>query len=304
MLSVSNYHYIREDFKTRYPSIFGVTPKAFKQQLLLLKNEGEFIQSSDLKSNYKEVILSKNNYFFVTFDDGLKEQYDYALPILDELNIDALFFINSINSQKKKVTTVHKIHLLRSVLSPKKFLFEILKFKEIQFSNTEKTKIYECYRFDDKDSAEVKYILNFKIPFLERELFINDLFKIYFIEEEVFKSVYMNDFQIIEIANKGFLGSHSHSHFPLGLLANDEIKYELEYSKKYLEKLTNTSINIISYPYGTEEACTDNVINIAKKAGYTIGFTTKVGVNKGVNNMLSLNRYDCNDLPGGKNYKM
>jgi peptidoglycan/xylan/chitin deacetylase (PgdA/CDA1 family) len=304
MLSVSNYHYIREDFTAKYPSIFGVTPRAFEQQLILLKNKGEFIKTSDLKTNYEEVIRSKDNYFLVTFDDGLKEQYENSLPILGKLNIDALFFVNSINSQENSVTTVHKIHLLRSILSPKEFWKQLFKFKKFYFSNIEKTKIYKCYRFDDKESAEIKYILNFKMPFLERELFINDLFKIYFIEEEAFKSLYMTDEQILQIANKGYLGSHSHSHFPLGLLSDNEIKFELEHSKKYLEKLTNTSIEIISYPYGTSEACTDNVIEFSEKAGYTIGFTTKLGVNTKVNNMLSLNRYDCNDLPGGKNCKM
>jgi len=113
MLTVSNYHYIRGDFSTPYPSIFGMTPDNFSKQLLLLQNQGDFIEPNILVENSKEIIASKDNCFLITFDDGLKEQFDCALPILDELNIPAMFFINSINHIEKKVSLAHQIHLVR-----------------------------------------------------------------------------------------------------------------------------------------------------------------------------------------------
>ena len=102
MLTVSNYHYIREDYKTNYPSIFGVTPLQFKEQLLLLKNSGEFVSADDLISHTDSLINSTEKYILITFDDGLKEQYEFGLSILDSLNIPALFFANSINFEQKK----------------------------------------------------------------------------------------------------------------------------------------------------------------------------------------------------------
>ena len=62
-------------------------------------------------------------------------------------------------------------------------------------------------------------------------------------------------------------------------------------------------INFVSYPYGSPQACTEEVFLQTKKADYSIGFTTTTGVNREADNILSLKRYDCNDLPGGKNYK-
>ncbi|MNU11927.1 hypothetical protein D3C72_2601650 [compost metagenome] len=56
---------------------------------------------------------------------------------------------------------------------------------------------------------------------------------------------------------------------------------------------------MVSYPYGTDEACTNEVAQLAKNVGYKLGFTTKRGVNIGLENYLLLNRFDCNDLPGG-----
>ena len=102
MLTVSNYHYIRENFATKYPSIFGVTPSMFKRQLLLLKDKADFVSGMDLITNGNEILNSKNNYYFITFDDGLKEQFQFALPILDELQIPSVLFTNSRNHEDKK----------------------------------------------------------------------------------------------------------------------------------------------------------------------------------------------------------
>lgn len=304
MLTISNYHYIREDYKTPYPSIFGVTPVEFKQQLQKIKNEGDVITPTDFLANYESIVTSKDNFFLITFDDGLKEQFEFAIPVLDDLNLQAIFFANSINSEKKKVTTVHKIHLLRSILSPQEILnyLEINKIKKLNPSEFEKAKLN--YRFDAAASAALKYVLNFKIPFDVQEDLVHSLFELHFSENEIFESLYMSTKQLKYIAQLNCLGSHSHSHYPLGLLNQEKLKYELENSKLYLETITGQPIKMIAYPYGTPEACNDSVAEAAEKAGYLYGFTTKKGIIDPSQNKLLLNRFDCNDLVGGKNYKL
>ncbi|MFQ6601633.1 polysaccharide deacetylase family protein [Flavobacterium sp. C3NV] len=299
MLTVSNYHYIRPDFKTNYPSIFGQTPNEFKKQLLLLKNQGDFVNTIELIDNIDQILDSKENTLFITFDDGLKEQFDLALPILEELDIPAIFFVNSINHEEKKVSTVHKIHLLRSIISSDEFLKKLV---DIPFSDLEKRNAQAIYRYDDEKSAILKYILNFKLNFKQQEQIIKELFDIHFDENNVLESLYMTEQNLKDLAQKGYLGSHTHNHYPLGLLSENGIKFELQKTKTYLEKLTNSNINAVSYPYGTLETCTDLVVEFAKKEGYKIGFTTRRGINISGENPLLLNRFDCNDLIGGKNY--
>jgi peptidoglycan/xylan/chitin deacetylase (PgdA/CDA1 family) len=304
MLTVSNYHYIREDFSTPYPSIFGVTPTTFKKQLKLLRNEGDFVTQKDFLEDYEYLVKTKDNFNFITFDDGLREQFDFAIPILDELDVQAVFFANTINFEEKKVSTVHKIHLLRSVISPQELL-KILRSQEIEMlTQNEMLEARLCYRFDDDASAELKYLLNFKISFERQELLIQTIFERYFIETKTLELLYMSNFQLQYLATKNCLGSHTHTHYPLGLLSEDKLIYELEHSKNYLECLTGTSIQMIAYPYGTDEACTEMVAENAKKAGYLYGFTTKKGKIDDNQNRLLLNRFDCNDLIGGKNFKL
>ena len=303
MLTVSNYHYIRQDFDAKYPSIFGVTPVEFKKQLLLLKGKGDFVSSNDLLTNGNEIVQSKDNYFFITFDDGLKEQFQFALPILDELEIPAILFANSRNFENKKVSTVHKIHLLRSVISPSDFLEKISQFYKLEFSEENKKTAKSLYIYDSEDSAVLKYILNFKMNFRIQEEIIGSIFDKYFNENEVLESLYMSDNEIIELSKKGFLGSHTHNHYPVGLLNENDMEFELKHSKLYFEKLTNSKIEMVAYPYGSAEACTEITAEIAKKVGYKFGFTTTRGSNSINANHLLMNRFDCNDLPGGKNFK-
>ena len=48
MLIAVNYHYIRERFNEPYPSIFGVTPIEFAEQLNVLGTEATFVGASDV----------------------------------------------------------------------------------------------------------------------------------------------------------------------------------------------------------------------------------------------------------------
>jgi peptidoglycan/xylan/chitin deacetylase (PgdA/CDA1 family) len=243
MLNISNYHYIRENYNTKYPSIFGVTPSQFHNQLQLLKSKGDFISANDLLTNGEDILQSKDTFYLITFDDGLKEQFDYALPILDQLNVPAVLFANSRNFQDKKVSTVHKIHLLRSIISPKEFVSKINQYNDLNtIASTDIEKAQSIYIYDDKETATLKYLLNFKMDFKIQETIISAIFEKYFNEDEVLNELYMSEKQVIQLSKMGFLGSHTHNHFPIGLLEEHEIKFELQNSKQYFETLTQSKI--------------------------------------------------------------
>lgn len=303
MLTVSNYHYIRENFTTPYPSIFGVTPDEFRKQLLLLKNQGDFITAKNLVCNIDEVLNSKDNHFLITFDDGLKEQFDCALPILDELNIPVIFFINSINHLEKKVSLAHQIHMVRSVVSSDELFESLVTTTNRKLSQLEMQQAHQFYRFDNPKSAELKYFLNVLLDRTTQEKFINGIFTKNFDEKEVLEKLYMSIDEIQQLIKRGSIGSHTHTHLPLGIYDEKTIILELESTKKFLDNLGGLAIDCVAYPYGTKEAAPEKVGKLAKQVGYKIGFTTKPEINNGFSNLLLLNRFDCNDLIGGKNYK-
>lgn len=302
MLTVCNYHYIRPEFTAKYPSIFGVTLSEFENQLLKLSAIGRFIHPDEMIQNADNIFKSSENFILITFDDGLKEQSINALPILDSLKIPALFFINSINHIERKVSAVHKIHILRSVVPSEEIYENATTFFSRQLTDSEKKDAYAFYRYDNTISAELKYFLNVILePALLHE-FIDGFFDNYFDEKEVAKSLYMNFDEVEVLAKKGYIGNHTHTHLPLGTFDDGIIREELAVSKKIIEDWWKIHVKFVAYPYGTKEAANERVGEIAKETGHEFGFTTKPGFNNAENNPLLLNRFDCNDLVGGKNY--
>jgi peptidoglycan/xylan/chitin deacetylase (PgdA/CDA1 family) len=299
MLSVINYHYVRKSFDAKYNSIFGITPQQLDFQIKELKKTGEFIDPHDLNDN---ILTSPKRYLLLTFDDGLKEHYDFALPVLEKNDVKAIFFVSTNGLTEKKVYDVHKIHLIRSNILDRELLNYISLECSINICSNEIEKSKEFYRFDNEDAAKLKYILNVILDQNERKLIINNFFNQIFDEGQKYQELYMNDSQIVKLGKSGMLGSHCHNHLPLGNLSIKLMEDELKKSREILESLSDSKIEFVSYPYGSGKAVNELVYEVAKSVGYKYGFTTYPGNNLVKGRNLSLNRFDCNDAPTGKLY--
>jgi peptidoglycan/xylan/chitin deacetylase (PgdA/CDA1 family) len=83
------------------------------------------------------------------------------------------------------------------------------------------------------------------------------------------------------------IGSHAVTHRPLTSLSDQELSQELSSSKKYLEDLLGRSVEAVSYPYGAVDR---RVRDAAKAAGYTLGGTSRYGLNPAARDPLLLCR--------------
>ena len=298
MLAVANYHYIRDDFSAKYPSIFGLTPKEFEQQLIALSKQGKFISQEELLA-YKEGAFTEN-YILITFDDGLKEQYTLAKPILDRLGIPYIFFINTANYEDRKVSLVHKIHMLRSDMPSLELLQLINKSFKLELDAIEQSKALVHYNYDDAETAKLKYLLNFKLTHLEQQELIDPIFNENYDEKAVAKSLYFEDEMLEILFNNGNLGSHSHNHVPLGKLSLNELDLELKKTQEFFLKRFSKPASIISYPYGSFDA-SSGISELVELNNFKLGFTMERAVNNDIETApYWMSRFDCNDLPMGK----
>lgn len=298
MLAVGNFHYIRHDFTAKYPSIFGLTPEQFRAQLEKLALQADFISQEQLLE-FREKEFDKN-YFLISFDDGLKEQFELARPILLEMGIPYVFFINTSNFSEREVSLVHKIHLLRSRISSEELLGCISQKTAVQLSQEEEFKGEKHYNYDEPETAHLKYLLNFKLNFKEQEELIEPLFNDYFDEDKVARELYMDIEMLATVHAEGCLASHAHRHLPLGLVEPHVLSEALKETQAFFESNFGVKTKLISYPYGSFEACRGISTEVAKN-GFEMGFTMERAVNKEVNlGPHLLSRFDANDLPGGK----
>ena len=304
MLAAINYHYIRKDFNNKYPSIFGITPEKFRSQLELLSKYGKFISSDDLVALIeKDIELYKNKKLIIlTFDDGLKEQYNYALPILEDMGIPAVFFVNTSSVLDQKIQNVHKIHIVRSLLSPQEILYYLNKEGHEIIDESINKKALEHYKYDIKEVAILKYFLNFKLPFNKLNKIVNFLFNLVVPNNKnIHNNLYMSKNELIDLNKKGYLGSHSEFHIPLGEFPKNIREKQINNSQKTFKNFLNGEVNGFSFPYGSLES-SKGCKNILYKSNFKYAFTMERAINHDLKQNFALSRFDNNDMPFGKNY--
>ena len=304
MLIAVNFHYVRESYDLPYKSIFGHTPKSFRSQVEKLNKLGSFVSQKQIIDHLNFGKSIPSNSILLTFDDGLKEQYEIANQILKEMGIPALYFVNPSNVIDNKVSTVHQIHLLRSYIQTKQMSAYVKKETgDFTLSAIEKSKAEKHYNYDEKAVAHFKYALNFKLDYQKKAKLIQILFDNYFNNEEKSASdLYMNLEQIKSLAKSGELGSHTFNHLPLGKININDAKLQITKAQDFFIKFVGSHAQAISYPYGSYESVNKKIADFARIAGLKFGFTMERVANKELNrDPLILGRYDCNDLPGGKN---
>ena len=310
MLIAVNFHYIRASFDARNPSIHGVTPAEFEQQLKVLGKAARFVSAEQVRNAVQGVETLPERSILITFDDGLREQYELAWPILRSLGIPAIFFINTGPIVDGTVLTVHRIHLLRAHLATGE-LFALLQAlaseRGINLAvEMDSDKVADQYPYDDEEAGRLKYLLNFELSWAEREQLVEDCFRTTFPgqETQISRDLYMDVSQIQELSRWVGIGNHSHQHFPLGLVPSVTIAEQLRLSNELLKAWTGASPFALSYPYGSQAACSLEAGALASEAGLEFAFTMERAGNTEFSRPLHLARFDSNDVTGGKACRM
>ena len=306
MLIVVVYHYVRAVFGYPFPGIHGVTPFALEAQLRLLGRVGEFVSISQIGDAVSGAASLPERALLVTFDDGLREQIDHALPILDRLGIPAVFFVNTWPIAQRAVSTVHKIHLLLAHVPPAT-LSELLDTQarrdalEVRLG-TQPAEAAANYPWDSRERAELKYFLNHQLAPAAKDQLIGACFSQVFGDDEtVFsRDLYMNVEQLQGLAARGYLGTHGDRHLPLGHISRAAIQNDVRLSLDQLAGWTGVRPFALSYPFGSLEASTLEAGAVAADLGVRLAFTVERAANVDLNRPLHLARFDCNDLPGGR----
>jgi len=307
MLLVVTYHYIRKYTASKYPGIYAVTPAKLKQQLEVIGRNFSVITPEELLRMYsKGKDIGDGHYCLITFDDQFVEQYTLAKPVLDSLNIKALFFITGSCLENRRVNTVHKNHWLRSIISPCKFI-EIVE-SAIRKANINTPVSLENFKpvegqniYDTLEVRYIKYLLNHMLPSEIIEKIIEEIYIKYNDNEaEHSNTLYMNKDMIADLADKSMVGSHGYEHNVKSQISESEIIEDLQRNQHMLKKLTGKRTHFISYPYGGEKAVSLKVGKCAANSGHSVGFTIERAVNLSFSQSLLLARFDTNDAPAGK----
>jgi len=276
--------------------------KQFESQVSKIQNKYYIPTIKEVEEHINgKKILPCDSVFF-TFDDGLPEHLNIATEVLSSKNIAAAFFITSRPYVDKKALTVHKVHWLRANIQPDKFAS--LFFGELNMSSKDLSSVInpkdacDTYPYDNAQDALLKFYINFKLNYQTLDKITSKMLLNAYGDEELFcAEFYLSENQIKSISDAGHvIGSHGHSHQPWSRMNENELQQDIILNIDFLNKITGSRPDWVSYPYGRDWAIPEKAEEICSKFGFRLAFTLDNGWNSFEHNGSRLLRINCNEL--------
>ncbi len=273
----------------------------------LIKKIGlrNILSPHDFFNRVKEKKL-KSNQTCITFDDGIKSQFDIAFPILVEFKLTGFFFIYTSIFDKKinflELNRYFREKYFKNVNDYYEEFYLIIK-KNLDWNkikNTvEKNKKYisrqkRIYNFYSTSDIRFRFIRNYLLSEQQFNKINIKLFKNHnFDYKKANSKLYINSNHLkILVKYKNIIGLHSHSH-PTNLKAFSYKKQfsDFKFNKLKIEKITKQRVFSLAYPLGQYNSHT---IKVARRLGIKLAFLSNTISPK--NNLLLTPREDHNLL--------
>ena len=281
-LVVVTYHRIKpNEAPARTPfdaGVFGPSQAAFQQQVVWLKRNFDVLTESELLDVLRRPTF-RGRFAAITFDDGYRDNYTLAYPVLRAHDVPATFFVCPgvldsrrvgwwdliayfIRHTKKPALTVRGTTLAIEAAGP--HLLHMMKLRTA--SETEGL------------MEELSTACGVPMP-----------------DPSAQSEQFMTWDEVLEVSRNGVaIGSHTHTHRVLATLDEDAQRWELSESRATLEARLGRPPRTLAYPVGGYDHFTPATMRIAREVGYEGAFSFHTGANySGACHPYNLRRISC-----------
>jgi peptidoglycan/xylan/chitin deacetylase (PgdA/CDA1 family) len=276
-LTVLTYHRVAEPSS---PDLFDegvvdVRPEQLERQLAFVKRWFSPVGIDELLWHVRRGTALPRNCVLVTFDDGYRDNFDRALPILLRHGVPATFFIATDYVDRRipfwwdVVTRVFKLSSRQRV---------VLEYPEhAEWS----------LRGHPARSAAVRRALRIvkDVPGLDLERFLGELQRAADVSIGGGEARWLADAtvmtwdQVRALRAAGMdVQSHTRTHRVLQTLDAAALAEELYGSRRILEEVLGEPVRAISYPVGKSVRDAPAVRQAVRAAGYELGFSNGTGI--------------------------
>jgi peptidoglycan/xylan/chitin deacetylase (PgdA/CDA1 family) len=242
----------------------------------------------------EELVLNKDLFngkkiATIVFDDGYKDNIEYAIPILEKYKVKASFYVVTDCIDKNIPTWTYILDYV--------------------FQQTKKTKIDISFSFLPAElhtnelksqKSRIEYVKKLK-PVLKKLKHTERLQVLSSIENSfndiAIPEIMMDWKDLSEIKNAGHnIGSHTKTHSMLGTMDDEEeIKKELLYSALRIKEQLLFFPKTISYPVGSYNQTT---IKISQQVGYELGLAVnQIPYNTNIHDKFEIPRIELYNEP-------
>jgi len=271
-LVILNYHRIRPDNPAEAcpfdDGVFGPTQSAFERQVKWLRKHFEVLSESEVLDVVRGGGSFRNRFAAITFDDGYRDNYDLALPVLTAHRTPAIFFVCPALIEERQLGWWDIIAYLVKA-SPRTVID--LHGETIPLGGQKLAAIGTLHTWMKLRPSgetgglmeELSEVCSVPLPALalrDGQLMTWD--------------------QIRDAANRGVaIGSHTHTHRVLAGLTEEDQRWELLQSKAALEVRLERPVRTLAYPVGGYRNFTAVTMRLARDCGYDGAFSFHTGIN-------------------------
>ena len=269
-----NKNFFKSDGSIQKEEFYKIIKRVGKKNIL---SPREFFHK------YKNNKIEKKN-VCITFDDGLKSQFDVAFPVMQELNIQGFFFIPS-SIFNKKINILEKVRYFKNNLfvsvndyyddfylelkKKNNYLFIKSQLKKNEFKFKKLKRKFNFYSLED---IKYRFVRDFLLTEKSFESINVSLFERYkFAHNKIHQNIFMSKNNIKTLSNnQNEIGLHSHSHSTnISRLTYRKQFDEYKKNKKVLEQVIKKKIKSMAHPCGKYNF---DSFEILKNLDINIGF--------------------------------
>jgi peptidoglycan/xylan/chitin deacetylase (PgdA/CDA1 family) len=259
-----------------------ISEKTFRAHVTYLKSRFPIVALSDVEAQYRAGRLKAPVQVVLTFDDGYKDNYEFAFPILTELGVPATFYLvtDYIDSQEIMWDLELALMSLRQQIPPEIVVSENM----------------SLLRLDEESDQSWLGRLNEALKALHchaRKELLEELRSSgdRGIMAESVDERCMSWQQVLEMHQGGMeFGAHSSSHPSLARISTREAQLEIQNSKHAIENHLGVSCGSFAFPFGSRHDYNEDLIGIVKDAGFSSSVLNIRGFNTCRNSPFQLHR--------------
>lgn len=262
-LRILAYHSICDTDPAEYKFDDGAvsaTTDSFREQMKFVSRHFQVLSFQQLFEFERAYGTWPDRALIITFDDGYKDNFTIAWPILKELGLTATFFLATGHIGQAELFWWDEIAYL-------------LKHTHKQsFSLTDMQPSFPLNNLVSRQEAIEKVLAYVKrIPDEERRKFIVSLRNELETEvpSEIAAGMHMNWDEVRELADGGMeIGSHTITHPILSRVSPDRLKAEIADSRLKIEKETGKEVISFAYPAGQKGMFNQAAYDVVVQSGY------------------------------------
>lgn len=238
----------------------------------------------------------------LTFDHGLKCQFEIALPVLDSYDLTAFWFVYSSPLDACFDTLeIYRDFRMKQFENIEEFYeFFFNELKNSQFANNiesglktfDSSNFLKNMSFYTENDRKFRYIRDKILSESDYFLIMNKILESFNINpKKLTKEVFMNDDNLKTLVKKNhIIGLHSYSHpTVISNLSFEKQKEEYQKNKNHLESIVG-EINTMSHPSNSYD---QNTLNALRGLGIKIGFIADMN---SYNSSLEIPRQDHTNI--------